>query len=193
MEEGKINKFFNIFSKIIFFFPILIIIFGLFIKLSESTSKIPQKNIAFPTLTPTISNNKFKLDLKTSFECSFKKDNDEIILLNKNKTILLKTIENKSIKNFLLQGDCYYSWTSGQFSGSKKCGISSLVTVAETLISLDQNTSIEELIKVIPDDALNKLSLNKQEIKKISDSCHYRNLKEEEFKLPQNILFKNEQ
>jgi len=196
MEEINLQKFFYFFSKLILILPLIIIILGLLMKLNQvktGASKNKTGGLSVTVIPSPLVKKLSGFNLKESIICQFSKKNYGISLLLKNKLIFAEIVKDKEIENLLLKDDCYYKWIKGQFSGEKKCGLGTLVSIAETMMSINPNASIEDFIGMIPDAILNKTVLSKEEIKNFADSCIKQEISNKIFDIPQNILFKNSQ
>jgi len=195
MEEINLHKFFYFFSKLILILPLIIIILGLLMKLNQVKTGISKtKTDLLITVIPSpLAKKSSGFSLKESIVCKFSKKNYGISLFIKNKLIFVEVIKSKEIENLLLKDDCYYKWIKGQFSGEKKCGLGTLVSIAETMMSINPNASIEDFIGLIPDAVLNKTMLSKEEVKNFAESCIKQEINNKTFDIPQNILFKNNQ
>lgn len=171
-NNKSLYNFFSNVSKAVLIIPIFILVISLFFKFSSPKNLITD-NSSTPTIVPTIKA-EFKFDLKGPIVC----DN----LFVKNKKILYK---NKQI-NYLLNGDCLYTWETGKTNGEKKCSLSSYVSLAETYLDF---MSVDDLIN---NDLIKDKIKNKDiDLAQVIGSCKRTNIKDKNiFQVPSKILFK---
>jgi len=174
-NTNSLDNFFSFVSKAVLIIPIFILVISLFFKFSSPKNSITD-NLLIPTIVPTIKA-EFKFNLKGPIVC------DSLFI--KDKKILLK---NK-LTNYLLNGDCLFTWETGKLNGVKKCGLSNYVGLVETYLGF---MSIDDLIN---NDLIKEKIKNKDiDLVKIIKSCKRTNIKDQNiFQIPQNILFTNEQ
>ena len=176
---NNLDNFFSYVSKAVIIIPIVVVIISLFLKFNQSKTGLINSKMGLinqaPTAIPAIQNNSFKFDLKGPIVC----DN----LFIKDKKVLLK---NKLI-NYLLNGDCLYTWETGKSNGEKKCSLSNYVNLAENYLGslnvkdLVNNNLVKEFIK---DKNIN--------IADITKSCKRKEIKDKSvFEVPVKILFSN--
>ncbi|MDO8741705.1 MAG: hypothetical protein Q7J11_01005, partial [Candidatus Roizmanbacteria bacterium] len=103
-------------------------------------------------------------------------------LFIKNKKILFR---NK-LTNYLLNGDCLYSWDEGKLSGEKQCGLSNYVNMAGSYLgSLNIND-------IVNNNLIKSFIANKNiDLTSVVKSCKREEIKDESiFEIPEKILFK---
>ncbi|MEK7597908.1 MAG: hypothetical protein AAB441_04660 [Patescibacteria group bacterium] len=178
INTDNLDSFFSFVSKAVIVIPIFILIISLFLKFGQLKKSTTSSNDIYegrsrPTPTIVAKNNSFKFDLKGPIIC----DN----LFIQNKKISFK---NKRI-NYLLNGDCLYTWETGKFNGEKKCGLSSYVNLAETYLGF---MSVDDLINnnIVKDKIKNK----DIDLAKVIGSCKREKIKDKTiFEIPNRIIF----
>ncbi len=185
---------FLILSKIIFIITILVIIIWLILRFNQKEmTAYSLKTLITPTLTttplPTQQLSEIKLDLKGPFVCQSEIDQASVSAYIQDKKIRLIITEKKETNNILLSGDCYYKWTDDQYNGEKVCGLSPLISMAESMMQFS-GVGFNSLI--------HQLGLNGSQLKSSDKLTSFvRACKKEEisnadvFIVPSNILFKN--
>jgi len=170
-DNESLHSFFSYVSKAVLIIPIFILVISLFFKFS-SPKNLTTNNLSIPTVVPIIKS-EFKFDLKGPIVCEN--------LFIQDKKVLLK---NKST-NYLLNGDCLYTWETGKSNGEKKCGLSNYVSMAENYLGF---LSIDDLINnnLVKD----KIRTKDVDLAKIIKSCKRGVIKNEIiFEIPKKIVF----
>lgn len=159
------DDFFSFVSKAVIVIPIVILIISLFIKFNQPKMGLTNQQTGLV--------NDFKLNLQGPIVC----DN----LFIQNKKVLFK---NKTI-NYLLNGDCFYTWETGKLNGEKRCGLSNYVNMAENYLGF---LSMDDLINnnLIKDKIKNK----DIDLEKVVKSCKRGEIKDKTiFEIPKKIVF----
>jgi len=195
MEKDEVFEIFSVLSKVIIFIPIVVVIIGLIYRFNQPQNVNPktQNQNLNPKSNQAQDNNKSKItiDLKGPLVCNGKIDDLTVSAFIKDKKIKA-VFDQKNIKNnILLNGDCYYYWLTGQYTGEKVCGLSAIVGLVETMINfggfnLDLVTS--QLLNFGIDQ---KIATNEAKITELIQNCQKKNIDDKVFELPNNILFKN--
>lgn len=173
-DNKELHTFFDYVSKAVIIIPIFVVVISLFFKFNQPKKQVNQT----PTTIPTINikkNNSFKFDLKGPITC----DN----LFIKNKNIYFKN----EMTNYLLNGDCLYTWGVGKYNGQKKCGLSNYVGLVETYLGF---MSVDDLIN---NDLIKDKIKNKDvDLASIIKSCKRTKIRDQSiFEIPKKILFSN--
>ncbi len=169
------DDFFSFVSKAVIVIPIVVVILSLVFRFNQS---LPKKNslinnFSTPSILPT-PKSEFKFDLKGPIVC------DSLFI--KDKKILFR---NK-VTNYLLNGDCLYSWDEGVLNGDKQCGLSNYVSMAENYLgSLNINDLVNNnLVK-------NFIADKDIDLTGIVKNCKREDVKDDSiFGIPEKILFK---
>lgn len=172
--EG-LDGFFLFISKEVIIIPVFILIISLFLKFNQTktglNNQIPK--VETSNLGVSTKNDSFKFNLKGPIVCE--------ALFIKDKKILLK---NK-ITNYLLNGDCLFTWETGKLIGIKKCGLSNYIDMAESYLGF---LSVDDLINnnLVKDKIKNK----DIDLAKVIKSCKREEIKDKNiFEIPKKILF----
>lgn len=171
-DNESLHSFFSYVSKAVLIIPIFILVISLFFKFS-SPKNLTTNNLSIPTVVPIIKS-EFKFDLKGPIICDSLFIQDKKILF-KNKTL-----------NYLLTGDCLYTWETGKSNGEKKCGLSNYVNMAENYLGF---LSIDGLIN---NDLIKDKIKNKDiDLTEVIKSCKKGDIKDKTiFEIPKNVIFK---
>lgn len=162
------DDFFSYGSKAVIIVPIFILIVSLFLKFNQTEVQTPNLGVS------TNTKSSFKFDLNGPIVCENLYINDKKVLLKNKKT------------NYLLNGDCLYTWETNALIGQKKCRLSNYIGMAETYLSF---MSIDELINnnLIKDNIKNK----DIDLAKVIKSCKREEIRDKNiFQVPTKISFK---
>jgi len=187
MKTKFFDDFFYSFSKIVIFFPIFFIIFGLILKFNQKQKDLTfNKNVINPNkisflAIPTIS--KTTIDLKGPWRCFFENRQATLDAYIKDRKIKLEIKNDKTQIYFLINNDCVYQWEKGQFSGDKSCGIGSYLSFAESIFKNNNQVFFDLFLKQFKE--FNQSSFSLENI------CKKENIDENIFLAPTTILFKN--
>jgi len=176
-DNESLHTFFSYVSKVVLIIPIFIVVASLFLKFNQPKTSTNLSNDLYKgqsRLTPTIiKNNSIKFDLKGPIVC------DNLFILN--KKILFK---NKTT-NYLLNGDCLYTWERNKTEGSKKCQMTNYLNMAENFLGF---MSIDDLINnnLVKDKIKNK----DIDLAGVIKSCKREEIKDKTvFEIPKKIIF----
>ena len=172
-----------------FFVAFIIIILGLFSKLSfQKKPEISRetKKVVTPPQQKDINAKIKSLNYNSPIQCNFK-NTDASISAQLDGVALAVTTQNKTgIKKTVIQGDCMYSWMETERVGKKQCGVGQYVSIGKQLLgsglaSVDSLSALaKQMGKNLPFD-----------IGAILESCNnVKEVKKELFALPKNIEFK---
>lgn len=177
-DNEDLHSFFSFVSKAVLITPIVIVILSLFFKFNQpKTGSVLPANSEISTFSPTISdakNGSIKFDLVGPIVCNN--------LFIQNKKVFLR---NKSI-NYLLYGDCLYTWENKANQGIKKCGLSTYIGLVENYLGF---MNIDDLAN----NSLVKDKLQNKDIDLVNiiKSCKRREIKDKNiFEIPKKITFK---
>lgn len=189
-------------SKAVIIFPIAIVIISLFLRFTTPPSKkVVGKNIITPTITKeevdSLMNilekkdvDSDELDLKGPWICDFSSKGASISASIKDKKIFVKTERENLTSNLLISGDCYYEWQKDMFEGKKTCGISSFISIFETMTNFGL-ISYDAIFPYISQLAVgDSISTDEADIKRMTDSCEKQVVDDIVFEIPKNINFK---
>jgi len=182
-----LENFFYLISKIIFFFPIVFLFFGLLIKFNR-TGEEKLLNVA---LTPTLKKKnsdqlKIDFDLKGPLMCLFPANNASVSAYIKDKKIKIILEKKGNNSYFLVNNDCLYQWQEDKFTGTKNCGINHYLNLMASFFDNNQALFFSLFLK-------NKEIDNAVENKDFSldKICKKVDFDNQIFLVPTTILFKN--
>lgn len=195
MRKQKIiyffDSFFTQFSKIVVILPIIILILGIWIKYSSSNKKNPSMIDFFPSptrvkISPSLpqKSSREKFNLTGPLICQYQTKESSTSAFIKNKKILIKTRTKNEIKNFLISDDCLYLWQEKKYNGERLCGIGGYLNLVQSLPFFNFS------------DFLKGNEFNNQfgksfDFNNLLNSCQKKEIEEELFLIPKNIIFKN--
>ncbi len=172
-----------------FFVAFIIIILGLFSKLSfqkgpEITKKVKQTVI---TSQSKDINAKIKsLNYNNPIQCDFCNADSTISAQLDNITIAIVVQHKIGTKKIIIQGDCMYSWMETERVGKKQCGIGQYVSIGKRL--LESGFASADSLDTLAKQMGKNLPLD---IGAILESCNnVKEVKKEGFVVPKDIEFK---
>jgi hypothetical protein len=173
VNTDNLDSFFSFVSKAVIIVPIVVVVLSLMFKFNQiKTGRINPT----PTTTQIAQKNSFKFDLKGPIVCGS-------LLFVKDKKVFFK---NKQV-DYLLNGDCLYSWEEGKNSGEKKCGLTNYLNLAENYLgSMDIND--------LANNTLVKGFINEKniDISTVLKNCKREEIKDESvFEIPKKVIFKS--
>lgn len=196
-------------SKVMIYMPIIIIVLILLAKLSspprpaksqirltgipsQSQSASPANLFLFDTnvtgSTSKISTQSAGFDLKGPSICTISNDGTDIKAYIKNAQIYAEFLNKSESKRLLVNGDCLYNWSVREATGTKMCGISQYMSMAQMLSQsglISVETILQYLAKIQP-------SVKVPNARDISQSCIKTEVKDSYFVIPTTIQFKEE-
>ena len=204
-QQQNLDNYFYIASRFIIVVPIVVVIFGILLKLTGGDSQQKSFKDYNVMLTPSISQNQLdninshkkatpsaRLNFTGPFNCFFSANSATISAHIKDKKLYLEVDEKKVIQNYLLSGDCFYIWKKASYSGEKICGISQQVAIVEGLLSsglINPDLIFENLEKVLPISPIGK---SQEALKSALSSCNNAEIPSSvQLEIPKNVLFKN--
>jgi len=186
MRSQSFYDFFYYSSKIIFFFPLVLLVFGLLMKLDHKTTNINVgKNNNLPTkifFSPTLNFQPIKFDLKGPWICLFKDKETSVSAYIKDKKIKVEMKTKQGTSYFLINNDCLYQWQEDQFSGNKSCEINYYLNFVESILRNNQRMFFDLFYNQFK-------NFNKN--LSFEDACKKEDINESVFLIPRTILFKN--
>ncbi len=193
MKNQKIihffDNFFTQFSKIIFIFPIIIFILGIAVKYSSNKNFSVINLSLSPTVVkilPSLSQKPIreKNNLIGPWVCQYQTKEASISAFIQNKKILVKTIDKNEVKNFLISDDCLYLWQEKSYTGERLCGIGRYLNLFESIPFFNFDTLFQR------SEFSNQFGKN-FDFDNLLNSCQKKEIKEELFLTPKNVIFKN--
>jgi hypothetical protein len=186
VQNEGLDNFFSYVSKAVIIIPIVVVVLSLMFKFGQTkTGRINSKmgstlptgrqvNQA-PTTISTAKDNSIKFDLKGPIVCNN--------LFIKDKKILFK---NKLI-NYLLNGDCFYTWETEKLNGKKECGLKNYISIVENYLG---SLNINDLVN---NNLIKEFIENKDiNINEVINSCKKGEIKDDSiFEIPKKIIFKS--
>jgi hypothetical protein len=186
MKNQVFDDFFYFFSKIVIFFPLVLIVIGLILKFNQKQEYSSFNQNLSPTkifFSPTPKISKVTIDLKGPWQCLLK--NDEAIFAGyiKDRKIKIEIKNNKGKSYFLIENDCLYQWNEGQFSGDKSCGLGPYLNFIESILKNNYQTFFNLFLKQFKEFSQENFSLE--------NICEKENVEESIFLVPAKVLFRN--
>jgi hypothetical protein len=93
---------------------------------------------AAPSVSPAVTGSatQIKLSLEGPIACSHTTKEASYSAVIKSKKILVRQGKGTVTQNYLVSGDCLYTWNAGSTTGKKTCGIGQYVGMADSLSSM---------------------------------------------------------
>lgn len=184
-NQSFFDQFFHYASRAIIIIPIITVVIALILKFNNQDIK--KQTVSEKILPPTIptiqTRSSTKIDLQGPFTCLFTTEEATISAYIQDKKIFAQNIDENGTKNYLINGDCLYTWNLNGFSGEKKCGLSQYINTFEVLSSI----GISNLDSILSIPATQEAA-----IKNLISSCKKEEIKNKDvFIIPNNILFKS--
>lgn len=174
-------------TLVFYFLAFTIIILGLFFKLAfqnKTTGEgrlISTSQIKKVQKKPSIS-----LNYNNPILCNYQTKDSTISAMIEGNFIAATISNGGVVSNFIVNGDCLYSWNKGVFQGTKKCGIGNSIVMGKQLLNSGFG-SIDSLIDMIPKTEKTQLI----DFQAVFDSCkNVRGVDKELFVVPKSVGFK---
>lgn len=192
MEKTAGYDIFSILSKLTIIIPLMVIVIALIIKFNVKTNNnsVGDKIRPTPTVKPNEAN-KIKIDFIGPWQCNFDLNNSSISASIKDRKIMARREEGNVVEYYFYKDDCLYSWQSQKYSGYKYCGLSSGVTIIETMANFSGGLDLESLAKNLTQLGINNSLLNDFKTTDLNNKCQKKEFSEDNFTVPTNVLFKN--
>jgi len=125
------------------------------------------------------------IDYSSPITCVYQGKTASIAASIENESFLASVRENNETKQYLLQGDCLYTWVVQKTSGIKKCGVGSYLPLARKLLGSGIG-SINMITQMVPQSS----SFSAMNIHAIFKTCkNVKEIKKEIFVIPKGIKF----
>lgn len=92
--------------------------------------------------------------------------------------------------NVLVKGDCYYKWNTGEFTGDKMCGISTYISLYETISAVSGGMDLGTLLSFSQMSDVKTASISADFLQKTVESCKKVEVNDSVFTVPTTIRFK---
>jgi hypothetical protein len=185
MRNQVFDDFFYFFSKIIIFFPLVLIVIGLILKFNQKQEYSSFNQNLSPTkifFSPTPKISKVTIDLKGPWQCLFQNRQATVATYIKDRKIKVEIKNNREKSYFLIENDCLYQWSEGKFAGDKSCGLGPYLDLTESILKNNQ---------MFFDLFFKQFKEFSQENFSLEDICKKENVEESIFLIPTTVLFKN--
>jgi len=194
MENESVFNTFAFLSKLIIIVPVAVVIIGLIIKFNQKPNRpkhvqlVPSPTI---TISPTPKQPLLKIDLTGPLVCRGDVDGSSTTVYIKNKKIKLILKKNGKTENMLLSGDCFYNWSEGEYNGKRICGLSPLISIAETMTKIG-GVGGDFLLGQLRQFGLGgSIATNQAQLQSLVSSCTQGKIADATFQIPERVLFKN--
>lgn len=193
-NNHSLDDFFHIASRILFIVPIVVILVALLTKFSFAPSETKQEQIVTvsPVQPTEVREGSLytKINLQGPFRCQLISPDASASAFVKEKKMYITVDRKETDQYVLLNGDCVYMWGKTGFSGEKVCGVSSYISLAESLFSLNiisPESLFEQFSSLLPTGEMPDIDMAS-----ILNSCKKEEIEDDSlFTIPKNILFKN--
>lgn len=164
-----------------------IILFGMFSKLSfQKKPFIEQKATQTINSLPTEEKKRPSLDYNKPLICNLHSKDASISAQISGNLIAVQIAEQVIKKQYVVNGDCVYSWIVSQTMGKKQCGVGQYITVGRQLLGsgLASPDSLGALMKQMGKSTPVNIGAMVETCKNV------KNIEKDEFVLPKNVVFK---
>lgn len=194
-HHDTIHAFFHNFSRLIMLIPVVIVVIALLLKISKTDSSVVEKATPSNAITATtapLMENKNIINLQGPSVCLYKSKEASWSAIIQNRMIWARSVEQMKTTDYILNGDCLYSWEKNKYTGEKICGIGQMLSIGESLFN--SGLMNEDMF----DSMLGKVKINiplipqYKDIQKIISSCRPgKTVPRIQFDLPKQVLFKS--
>lgn len=180
----KVSKLSLKFSAGVLILVILVVLVRL---ASPSKMNPPARQVTnnLPTVKPTLK--KIQLDLNGPLTCNYQGKESSVSAAILNKQVFVSVTEATKSANYLLKGDCVYSWDTKNPAGTKTCDLGPAIQGVELLASFG-SLDLETILNALPENN-SGLSKDTATINNIAETCVEVATSEAVFAIPQNINF----
>jgi hypothetical protein len=165
-----------------FAFAFFIVLLGLFSKFS-----FQKQNSIQPTSVPQQMSmpSPHKLDYNLPILCDYRTKDSSTSAMVDGNSVRATVINNTTVKKYVVQGDCMYSWNNNELKGTKKCGIGNYIVMGKQLLSSGVG-SIDSIANMLQQSG-KASTIN---IQAVFETCrNVKEIKKEVFFIPNNIKF----
>lgn len=174
-------------SKATIIIPLVVLMVGT--GFAFKNKMVPKQNSSVESSPIKASSHSIKIDLKGPLVCDYSSASVAISASIKDKKILIKKTDKNLVYNYLVNGDCLYSW-SNNVSGQKTCGLGQYMSTFETLSNMglmDFNNVLGGLSQF---EATKNLVSQKADIEGLVKTCRKEEISDSIFDIPVKISFK---
>lgn len=127
------------------FIVFVVFIFVFFSKTAfQSTTPIPANTRVIPTVTPTVK--KTTINFDKPVRCAFNAEGASYSAQIDDTSVAAVVTEQKSTRHMVVNGDCLYQWINGETTGTKRCGMLSMIALGKQLVG----SGIMSLDTIVP-------------------------------------------
>lgn len=199
MKDDPTYQLFNILSRIIIIFSIIVLITGLITKFNQNKPQDESyKMNNQSTITPKqqeqikVGTIAAELNLKGPFVCQFSSPEATVSGYIKNKAVSAQIQNMTQTINVLLNGDCIYFWQKNSVTGEKLCGLNPYLAMIGTLplANLIGNNQVTSLLGNFgQNQSISPIKLNSA--LSILNTCKKEEIPDDDvFLVPKRINFK---
>jgi len=198
MKDDSTYEVFNILSRIIIIFSVVILLVGIIMRFNSSKSinqshttnvkslisPKPQEQVKIGTIAA-------ELNLKGPFICHFSSNEATMSGYINNKMVFAQIQNTTKTTNMLLNGDCVYFWQENSHGGEKLCGLGSYVSILGNM-PLGNLLGGNQFMSLLGNRGQNqsKVPLRLDHISQVLESCKKEEIKDQAiFMVPKEITF----
>jgi hypothetical protein len=127
-----------------------------------------------------------QLDYNRPIFCDYQTNESSISAFLDTNSVAVTTANKAVIQQYILQGDCLYSWYKNELSGKKLCGMGNSLAIGKQLLGSGL-ASFDSLMASLPQSG----KLTTVDYKAVAKSCkNVAKINKEVFLLPKKIQFK---
>lgn len=187
MDKPAVDSFFNITSRLVIVFPVLVIVAAFFLwnpgQKNQEVVISPTPEESVPTVSAT------KIDINGSYICQFKTGKEaSVAAYIKKKSLYVQRTDKKKTGYLLFQKDCLYEWQKDVALGQMTCGLSQYVSMFESMSKLGLANPDSYLQTFLGDTG--EITDAKGKKTTLAQSCVEKNIADGQiFEVPKTIQF----
>jgi len=115
------------------FLILVVFVFVFFSKTAfQNTNTVPSKSNIVPSITPI--QNKKTIHFDKPVSCAFTVEEASYSARMDGNAITVFITDQQSVRHMVVNDDCLYQWTRGEPTGTKRCGVSSMISMGKQLL-----------------------------------------------------------
>ncbi len=188
MNNQPLDKFFQYASRAVIIFPVVAI--ALILLLAKNPfEKKEAKIVPSPSEQLERKEQDEKIDLKASYVCSIKNENNaSTSAYIKNKNLRADVYEKGVVSHIIYKEDCLYAWDSRGGEAAKKCGLSQYLSMLEGFGGMGGSGA-----EAIFDSFFARQTSGDLTPPSFSEVCKKKEVEDASlFEVPKNIIFEEE-
>ncbi len=178
--------------------PIFVILVSLFffsqskLQAFQAKKALLAKPTSIPVSPTTSAKETMKINLSGPLSCSYTDSTSMVSARLKNKNLLVARTEQMKLTNYLVNGDCLYTWGGENQPGKKMCGIGQYVSILDTLSNFGL-LDVSSIMGNLSQFGLKSDTLPSEDvIASVLKNCKKESIGDSVFTIPSTIQFTSE-